>query len=112
MKLQAGRVTGEIIEGFAVYTTIDEYGRRGDLVGVFTDETLAERAAKGRGWYAGKGDVDHVFVLRLDEGGLFLLKGGDGIERLNCDLIDERRNRIAAARAKLTDEEAALLGVK
>ena len=39
---------------YRVYSTVDEYGRKGTLLGYFSDLTEAEKINSNAGWYGGK----------------------------------------------------------
>ena len=53
----------------AVYTTINERGVIGELVGVCSTKKLANQAAKNKGWYGGTGEIKSVSVLQVEKGG-------------------------------------------
>lgn len=63
---------------------------------VFTDREVAERVAKGMGWYGGDGTV---FPMKV-------------VEDFPTWKADEEAKKRAAALSKLTADEIALLGLK
>ncbi len=93
-----------------VYTTIDEYGRDGEMVGLFSDEVMANAAAKGKGWWGGKGDVRPVFALDCHNGYYQVLKYRNPV-KADTDIVKLREDIKTKALAKLTEEEKALLGL-
>lgn len=99
----------EIKEVYSVYTTTDEYGRRGRLVGHFSDKTEADNQAQGQGWYGGKGDVVKIYSITID-GNTFALQSKETI-KLN-EIYGDEYYKKQNALAKLTDEEKKLLGLE
>lgn len=100
----------KLIPVWTVYTTEDEYGRRGRMVGIFDTAEAANAAAKGKGWYGGHGDVAQGTALQIGNLTYFLAIGS--AIKLNVDLVKTEKEEIAAAKAKLTDREKQLLGIK
>lgn len=103
-----------MIPGWAVYETIDEYGRRGSLVGVFDSEGGGKLAAKGVGWYGSEGSIDKVKLLLVGSGlgQMAIMITGPLPLPLNAKLADIQKKRRAEALAKLTPEDITLLGIK
>ena len=101
----------EPIVCYTVHRTVDEYGRLGGLVAVKRTEHEANECAKGQGWYGGTGAVKKTYAIPVDDSRVLLLASPDAVE-LDVNLIELRKQKKEAARAKLTDEEAALLGIK
>lgn len=98
---------------YCVYETLDEFSRRGGLVGIFTSLTDAEKHNKGVGWYGGNGAIvaknvilidDEVFLLESDRPVLLDVTSKE-IKRRE----QERKNKILQ---KLTKEEQEILGLK
>ncbi len=110
MPFPTGPVTLHVINAFAVYSTVDEYGRRGGLVGVFTHESDADNRANSSGWFGGRGEKVPVTVF-IDGDKNYMAERISEIDLLDTDLPQLRRSQIEAAKAKLTPEERALLGI-
>lgn len=96
---------------YIVWTTEDERGTRGSVVGVYTNSADAEKAKEGKGWWGGPGDVekadgwfvgDYVMFPRVK-----VLR-----EDIDVNLPQRTEEKRQAALAKLTEEEKQLLGVK
>lgn len=100
----------QLILVYAVYETLDEYGRRGSLIMLTERKDVAEEAAKGRGWWNSNADVTQKPAIRLEDGTVYLLESTTRYP-LEIDIPAELKSRREAARAKLTDEEAKLLGI-
>ena len=96
---------------WVVKETIDEYGRPGQLVGVFTSEDSAKTAAHKRGWWGGEGEITKKLGMLnpVDNTEIIVI---DMIIKPNVYLIEATKNDRAAALAKLTPRERELLGVK
>jgi len=92
---------------YELHLSIDEFGKS-QISGYFTDETLALAAGKGKAWFDSDGTVDEVLVLTQDNKTGYLLKS-DQISLSNQDAI--RVEAIKKAKAKLTPEDRALLGI-
>jgi len=92
---------------FGAFTTTDEYGRNGKLLGWFSTSDAAKKAAAKKGWYGGDGNVDEVSTITVD-GATYLLADANPIV---VDASDEIRDAVRKkALVKLTDEERAALG--
>jgi hypothetical protein len=52
---------------FTVFETTDDRGGRGKNLGKFTSRTLADKAAKGKGWYGSNGAVDVTKSIVIEE---------------------------------------------
>lgn len=55
------------VDGWTVYSTVDEFGRRGSLQGVYSCKVSAEEAAVGIGWYGEKGEVLQVSLMKVGD---------------------------------------------
>lgn len=103
----------QIIQGYAVYTVIDEMGRKGKLVGYFTLKHHAEIAAKGKGYF-GPGEIEPVWIYDEDGSKMYVLKDRLPIAP-NVDLVQmEAENKETAKRkllAHLTADEIRTLGL-
>lgn len=100
----------EFFDVFSVYSTKDEYGRRGVKVGDFRSFAVAEAYAHGRGWYGGKGDVAKSKAVSI-LGKVYLLQDPspidlDGEQKARDDLL--RQETIAS----LSDDQLRVLGIK
>lgn len=84
-------------ECYAVYVDTDE--RSSALLGYFTNQTDAEKAGTGRGWWGGNGRVSPATVS------VSIFESLDEYEK---GLEDKLRK---AALKKLTDQEKQLLGL-
>lgn len=111
MPFPTGPVSLHVINAFAVYSTVDEYGRRGGLVGVYTHESDAEVRVNSSGWYGGRGEKVPVTVF-IHGDKTYMAERMTEVSELDTDLPEVRRQKIAAAKAKLTPEEWELLGFK
>jgi hypothetical protein len=96
------------IRAFEVYETVDEYGRLGRKIGVYTDKSDACSAAEGVGWYGGTGSVQRIDVIKL----------GDKFYKIDPSPIDlnndEKHKQLILkekALKKLTPEEREALGL-
>lgn len=68
----------KILNVFAVYRTCDEYGRKvGPAFSVFKEESDANKAAAGKGWYGGRAAVEKAYALEI-EGKIYLLQSEKG----------------------------------
>jgi hypothetical protein len=99
----------KVSKAFTVYQTIDEYGRCGELVGLFGSKMAADVAAVGQGCWGSRGQVNEVSVI-VEGQRAYLLQRPDPIT-MNIDLPKEQRRRIETARAKLSADERKLLGI-
>lgn len=100
-------VTGTIVQLYAVWQGETDYGG-GHPQWYFDDERLAHEVARGRGWYGGKAGVSTVLAISTVNG-FFIL---DKPTPMKLDIM-EFAPEIARERAlaKLTPEEAKLLGI-
>jgi hypothetical protein len=94
-----------------VYETVDDRGRTGAVVGVFTHEHDAQEGAKGKGWYGGPGWIEKADGYIVGDLVIFP-KVKIHTEDLNLDLPKRAKERRNVALAKLTPEEITLLGIK
>lgn len=99
-----------LITVYVAYETVNEYGRIGALILVSPERARAEDAAKGRGWWGSDGLVVEKTAVVADANSVFLLEKPTRYP-LDTNIPDELAARKTAARAKLTDEEAKLLGI-
>lgn len=112
--MRPGKFDLSMIPGWAVYETVDEYGRRGSLVGVYDTEDSGKLAAKGVGWYGGEGSIDKIKLMLVGSGlgQIAVMINGPLPLPLNAKLADIKKKRRAEALAKLTPEDITLLGIK
>lgn len=75
----------------------------------FEKRVDAEKCAKGRGWYGGTAPISEIFIIEVNKK-VYVLKDAQPIKLNEGPEIIEAK--IAAAKAKLTDEELKLLGIK
>jgi hypothetical protein len=99
-----------IIPIWTVWTTVDEYGRRGTVVGHYASPLAAEPVARGKGWYGSRGSVETGHAIYAD-GQYYWLVSREPIT-LDVNLLKQREDIRKAALAKLSDEEKKVLGVK
>lgn len=95
---------------YAAYEVLTEHGSHGDRIGVFRSKHLAVRAADGKGWYGGSGEVVECSIIITDDG-TYILESLDPVT-LDVDEIQAHKQAVAQAKAKLTPKELALLGLK
>lgn len=99
-----------IIPVFVAYTTTDEWGRLGAMLGVFRSKQDGEVAAHKRGWYGSDG---RVVMKHAVEDGLNLYILEDFTPTCFMDVTEQRaaqqKAKLEAAMAKLTPEEIALI---
>lgn len=103
-------MTVEIKKVYEVWTTEDDRGRRGRMVGVFTEKQVAVNSARGKGWYGGDAEVAEGHAVQLD-GKWYRLASPEEVE-LNTDLIAEEERIKREALAKLSPRERRLLKVQ
>ena len=72
----------KIIDVYVAWTTTDEYGRQGQIIGIYTEKRNALLASTGNGWYGGDGKVEGRKAIVTD-GGL-----GDGVYLIDVELTD------------------------
>lgn len=94
-----------------VWETVDDRGRKGEMIGVFTSKLSAEDAAKGHGWYGGDGTIISGEAIDLD-GTIYSIRSLVKTEALNRDIPSYRDMKKAQALEKLTEEEIEILGIK
>lgn len=102
---------GKYTTFYIVWSTEDERGRRGSVVGVYTNSADAEKAKEGKGWFGSPGEVEIADGWFVGEYVMFprvkVLR-----EDLNVNLPKRTEEKRQAALAKLSDEEKKLLGLK
>lgn len=108
----------KIITVWTAHMTVDEYGRLGELIGVFLTEHKAKKAAEGRGWWGSMGtvteraallvptDEDHIMKVYLID------QEYDTVIPLDVKLPDRKKNLKKIALSKLSLEEREILGIK
>ena len=102
----------EIITVYVAYSTIDDRGALGGIIAVSKFKATAQRFAKKRGWYGGDGAViEKKAICVNDEDEIMLLESVTAYP-LGIDLPKRFEEEKAAARAKLTNHEAQLLGIE
>lgn len=99
-----------IVKAFAVYTTNDEWGRIGSLVGIYRNFPDAKVGAQGQGWYGSEGRIMEKTVLE-DGYDLYVLETEKPMCYVDVEELREaaRQKALEAALAKLTPEEIALI---
>lgn len=103
----------DLIEVFTVTETVNEFGAHGALIGIFADEEKAKHAAHKRGWYGSDASVERRWGIHTEEGVHLLDRESKGIAfPLGVDLIQERKEQIKRALAKLTPFEKGLLNLR
>ena len=60
------------IDVYEVWTSVDEYGNKGTLVGIYGDKQSAWDASLNQGWYGGSGRIIATKAL-FHEGKWYLL---------------------------------------
>lgn len=103
--------SGNIIDLWTVYETVDEYGRRGGIVGYFDTRSKADAAAVGKGFYGSNGLVVNGFGLRINDDGVLPLVLDHPVP-LNIDALRHAEEIRESALAKLTPTERAALGIR
>ncbi len=83
----SGYVTARVAEVFVVYETIDDRGQRGRLVGAYAREGEATKAADGRGYYGGPGDIERRKALVTGAGEVWLLDARDPVTALDWTVV-------------------------
>jgi hypothetical protein len=107
------KTTMKTITVWAAYITVDEYGRHGDLKGIYTTEDDAEKAADGIGWYGGRGSVNERKAVEAGNSKYFLLDDEvDYLIPINKKISDEADKARRAALRKLTVKEREMLGLE
>lgn len=91
-------------------TTVNEYGKIGDIIGYFTEEADAAIAAKGKGWYGGEGSITEAHVIVVGEK-IYVLKNTEPVV-IDRDLQKYKAELKENALKKLTIEERHVLGLK
>jgi hypothetical protein len=96
---------------YEVWTTINEFGQSGELIGYFTDEKVAREEAQGKGWYGGEGLVIKIIALNIINTSFwFALKNDEPIK------LDEKLEPSHVIRekalAKLSTKEKIALGLQ
>ena len=104
---------------WTVHTTVDEFGRTGDFIGVFSTEEKAAVAAADKGWYGGPGRIKQRKALAVPGvKGVYLLSELRGSSEheltylLDLNYPEHQKRLQESALAKLTTEEKAALGLK
>ena len=99
----------EIGECWGAYTTTDEFGRIGKVIGYYTSDYGARRAAKNRGWYNGDGSVMKHPVIFINDN-IFLLADIEAIEISETpELAEVKKINILDIKKKLSSAEWACL---
>jgi len=103
----------EIKTYYVVHRTRDEWGHKGDFVGIFTDKEKAKVASENKGWYGGPGSIEkhkgfehgeNVLILREYDQTVFLVADRD---------YEEYKTKLQeSGLAKLTQAEKLALGLE
>lgn len=99
-----------IVNVFAVYTTVDEYGRCGKRIGFFTDQGKAREAAKGQGWYGSEGNIVPCYAIEVD-GQFYALEDPQPIVLDRNTVADDEKLRQSTL-ASLTPDQKRVLGLQ
>lgn len=82
---------------------------RGPVIGVYTTQSSAAQAAKGKGWYGGDGGTTTAQAIRLSDGKVYLISSDP------IDLDEQQKNLDEQLRTnalgKLSAEEKRVLGL-
>ncbi|AFU88041.1 hypothetical protein CcrColossus_gp171 [Caulobacter phage CcrColossus] len=108
----------KIVRLYVTYTTTDDRGVVGGIVGYFASSGEADYAATGKGYFGGMGTVRERYAIKVGDRYYLLAEGAqDGFPAsdLNIDLIAQRGRQKAeaksAAMAALTPEQRKDLGL-
>lgn len=102
-----------IVDVLVVWGGGDAEGRNQNIIGVCSTILKAEDMKKGKGGYGGDGRVENRLAVLLDDGTACLIDRAMTIPvEMNVDIKEQREKMIADAKAKLTDVELKLLGLK
>lgn len=97
-----------IITVFVGYTTVDEWGRKGSMVGIYRTHDDAKVGVQKQGWYGSEGRIEEKKAIEI---GLDLYI----VEEVGCfvDVTKQReeqkRQELARIKAKLTPAELEVL---
>lgn len=104
--------SSDFVTIYEIRTTIDEWGRPGEIIGYSFDKAEAENFAKNKGWYGGNGKVVEKQTLKVEthfKEELWYIVDPIAIEREDfIDGIEEIKKR---AIAKLSEKEKEVLGL-
>ena len=97
---------------YVVWETLNEYGKKGQCVGVYDNKVKAEDIAKGRGWYGGNGAIDERTAIVNGNDECFVLDNTikEGIP-LNIDYATHLKEAKAEALSKIIDSAKRILGL-
>jgi hypothetical protein len=104
----------KIISVWTAHTTENEYGRNGVLVGVYSTVVEATKAAAGRGWWGGEGNVTKRYaIVDSADGKVYLIDQNHNLSiPLGVNIIEWENDVKKSALKKLTPEEKSLLGLR
>jgi hypothetical protein len=113
-------VLPHIIKVYVVFTTIDDWGRHGERLGIFSTPEDAIQCAKGQGWYGGNGDIVEKWAIEDcsmgKSGTYYLLSGSKDHPPIPIDLDLKKKTADEELRAKtlaaLTPDQKRVLGIK
>lgn len=99
---------------FGVWTTVDQYGYSGSVVGYFRTRAEAKAAATGQGWHGGEGRVEPIPALEDGDKDVWLLRQTEPVPgpKLDMDWLLARTRIRDKALKKLTPEEIRALGIE
>lgn len=99
-----------IISVYVGYTTVDEYGRRGKIVGVYRNYRDAELGVKHEGWYGGRGRVLESKAI-VDGDDLYILEEPSPLQFRDVTEQREaaRKERVKALMQQFTKEDLEIL---
>lgn len=117
------KVSGVVAVLYQVRETIDDRGGYGETIGYFSNQTDAEAAAKGRGWYGGVADVREVYAvvrsgmsISAGDQTLAVILAEGATVTVDVDLVKQKKELTESAKKKLlatlTRQEMDALGIK
>lgn len=100
------------VEVFAVYAE-DDNGRRAGLAGVCATRSYAEIVAKGKGSWGSNGQIESRKAIILANHTAYLLERAEPLllAEHREEVEEIRKQRVAAALAKLSDDDKEILGL-
>lgn len=112
---KGGTINGRFGTVHVAWTTTNEYGAHGSIVGVFLTKQEAEKASQGVGWFGGQGAVTTSRALILDNDTVYLISNtepfpiGVNLPEAQKALCQQAKEKLLAA---LRPEELAALDIK
>jgi hypothetical protein len=105
--------TSIVTTAYAVFETVDECGRQGKLIGIFTNMGDANTSAAGKGWYGGHGAIELRRVIKNSIGNECYLLDSTVFHTVKMNVNFDEEQKLTRRRAldKLSDAEKAALGL-